>query len=106
MLVDGDEEGDGIDAVTDTTKGERKANTNAVDNSTSEETDYGESRVERGVLCDQGEHRVSWLEPTSPRHVRGLHVACGISYIITDCLPCYQPECCRFGHHRPDHSAR
>ena len=57
--MDRDEEGDSVDAVTDTTKGEGKANADAVDDSTSEETDDGEGRVESSVLCDQGELKVS-----------------------------------------------
>lgn len=45
-----DEEGNGVEAVTDTTKGQSNADTQTVDNGTSEETDDGESTVERSVL--------------------------------------------------------
>lgn len=45
-----DEEGNGVEAVTDTTKGQGNANTQTVDNGTSEETNDGESTVERSVL--------------------------------------------------------
>lgn len=45
-----DQQTDGVDAVTDSTKRERKTHTQTVDNGTGKETDHGESTVERDVL--------------------------------------------------------
>ena len=50
ILVNRDEEGNGVEAVADTTKGQSDADTQTVDNGTSEETNHGEGTVERSVL--------------------------------------------------------
>ena len=48
--MNGDEEGNRVEAVTDTTKGQSGANTETIDDSTGEETNHGEGTVQRSVL--------------------------------------------------------
>lgn len=50
ILVNRDEEGNRVETVTNTTKGESGTNTQTVDNGTSEETNHSEGTVQRNVL--------------------------------------------------------
>lgn len=43
--MNGNEETDGVDTITDATKGERKANTQTINKGTSEETDNSKGTV-------------------------------------------------------------
>lgn len=53
--MDGHEKTDGVDAVTNATKGQRKPDPQTVDDGTGKETDDGEGAVQRGILaCDTG----------------------------------------------------
>lgn len=50
ILVDGDQERDSIETITETTEGESILNTKAVDNGSTNETKHSEGGVERSVL--------------------------------------------------------
>lgn len=50
ILVDRDEQGNRVKTVTNTTKGQRGANTQTVDNGTGEETNHGKGTVEGNIL--------------------------------------------------------
>ena len=48
--MNGNQQGDGVNAVSDSTKCQSPFNTESVDESSTEETEDGEGRVESGVL--------------------------------------------------------
>lgn len=53
IRMDGHEQTDGVDTVTNASKGQRETDTQTVHNGTGKETDDGEGTVQRGILaCD------------------------------------------------------